>query len=81
MAFSRLTNPLHLSPFIIPFAMTPNMIALQLLQMLELAVSEIKHQDERVWTMKQDEPNRPLDDPRTPSSLTPFQYGSGKRMS
>lgn len=31
-----------------------------LLKMLELAVAEIQHQDERVWTMKQDEHNQPV---------------------
>lgn len=33
---------------------------LSLLQMLELAVAEIQHQDEQVWTMKQDEHNWPV---------------------
>jgi hypothetical protein len=28
--------------------------------MLELAVVEIQHQDEQVWTMKQDEHNQPI---------------------
>lgn len=31
-----------------------------LLKMLELAVAEIQHQDEQVWTMKQDENNWPV---------------------
>ncbi|KAJ5690125.1 hypothetical protein N7462_004517 [Penicillium macrosclerotiorum] len=31
---------------------------LPLLKMLELAVAEIQHQDEQVWTVKQDENNR-----------------------
>lgn len=48
--------------------------------MLELAVVEIQHQDEQVWTMKQDEHNQPiffLAVPQCASILTPFHYGTG----
>lgn len=40
-----------------------------LLKMLELAVAEIQHQDEQVWTEKQDEHNRPCTQGCPPSGL------------
>lgn len=48
------TPPPHIFPQRIAVGTNPS-----LLQMLELAVAEIQHQDEQVWTMKQDEHNRP----------------------